>query len=269
MAKAWLLELVEARDLAAAGTIPVADLSRDAPPLCAALVAGLGSDAVLGSLRESAAGLSAMAGACDAAETVAAVEGLRRAAWSCLESELPRAAEAQATALALRLGHLAAMVAIAAVAAPDSGGRGAEPWVEAIERRLAGHAVDGRPFAVLIAEADDLEHLLDAREGTEVAQAIERVGRALREALRPQDELACERPGRYWITLPDAAAHTARPLAERLAGAIGSVASHHGAPLTISVGLAGCPEDSLSASGLAAHAEEGLFAARAAGVRVA
>jgi GGDEF domain-containing protein len=50
---------------------------------------------------------------------------------------------------------------------------------------------------------------------------------------------------------------------------VSGAASHHGAPLAISIGLAVSPDDAIDADMLAAHADEGLFAARAAGVRLA
>ena len=61
----------------------------------------------------------------------------------------------------------------------------------------------------------------------------------------------------------------ARALGERIADAVRAAAVHRGTPLSVSIGLAICPEDGTAALGLAEHADEGLFAARAAGTGLA
>jgi len=81
--------------------------------------------------------------------------------------------------------------------------------------------------------------------------------------------LVRERLGRYWLTAPETDLPSGRALGQRLADAVSSAAAHHGAPLALSIGLAVAPVDAIDADMLAAHADEGLFAARAAGVRLA
>jgi GGDEF domain-containing protein len=146
---------------------------------------------------------------------------------------------------------------------------GHEPWRAPIERRLERQLQDGRPFAVLAMEIDDLERLLAAATGREVVEAIEAAERAICGELRPADMLVRERLGRYWLTAPETDVSSGRALGQRLADAVSAAAFHHGAPLAISIGLAVAPDDALDAEMLAAHADEGLFAARAAGVRLA
>jgi GGDEF domain-containing protein len=146
---------------------------------------------------------------------------------------------------------------------------GHEPWRAPIERRLERQLQDGRPFAVLAMEIDDLERLLAAATGREVVEAIEAAERAICGELRPADMLVRERLGRYWLAAPETDVASGRALGQRLADAVSAAAFHHGAPLAISIGLAVAPDDALDAELLAAHADEGLFAARAAGVRLA
>jgi GGDEF domain-containing protein len=78
-----------------------------------------------------------------------------------------------------------------------------------------------------------------------------------------------EHPGRLWLVAPKVDPADARVFGERLAAAVMQAASLHGAPLTISIGVAVCPDDGTAADALVAHADEGVFAARAAGVRLA
>jgi diguanylate cyclase (GGDEF)-like protein len=356
MAKAWLLGLLADAPLEAAGAVPAADLAREAPALCAAVLRALASDAELarlrpgGELAELAARAGALGGAADPVSTVRAVEALRRAAWDTLAAGLGPAEPALVADLAQRLAHVCSLVAEASLApaarAPTSepapsgrieasepesadrtGSRGPAPasgamseprtpdrgplsepaldgavsahdaragdapardvepmtpwteppartseppsWRAALSRRLERQASDGRPFAVLLVEVDDLDRLVDAASGRELTFALERVERAVSEELRPADMLEREQPGRYWLTMPDTGPAGARELGERVAVAAAAAAEHRGVPLTVSIGVAVCPEDGEDADALAAHADEGVWAARAAGVRLA
>jgi GGDEF domain-containing protein len=148
--------------------------------------------------------------------------------------------------------------------------RRADPgsWRGAVERRLERHAADGSPFALLAVEVDGIERLLAADEG-EVGEGLDRLERAFGAELRPADQLLREGPGRYWVTAPDTGPAVARLLAERIAEAAGSAAVHRGVPLTVSVGVASCPDDGIDPDALADRADRALFAARAAGTTVA
>jgi GGDEF domain-containing protein len=307
IAKAWLVALVEAAPLRSAACLPVSSLAAEGPALCAAMLDALGSEAALDRLRAGGdrAGLAAraaqLAGAQDPSSAVAALEALRAAAWDALASD-----DAQ---LAIRLAHVCATVLESAVAGtvtqgaapipapvptvvpepdplpgprlvPDpeqevviydarTNGEVTEPWRAPIERRLERQLQDGRPFSVLTMEVDDLDRLLASATGREVVEAIEAAERAICNELRPADMLVRERLGRYWLTAPETDLATGRALGQRLAGAVAAAAFHHGAPLALSIGLAVAPDDALDAEMLAAHADEGLFAARAAGVRLA
>ena len=121
---------------------------------------------------------------------------------------------------------------------------------------------------MLAIEVDDVERLLAADRGGDAARAVARVEAALREELRTADVVLRERPGRLWVVAVDVATAGARALGERLAAAAGSAALH-ATPLTVSIGFAACPADGTDAAALVAHAEEGVYAARAAGVRLA
>jgi GGDEF domain-containing protein len=307
VAKTWLLALMQAAPLRSAATVPISSLAAEGPVLCAAVLEALGSETALdrlragGDLASLAARAGQLAGAEDAAGAVAALDALRAATWDALASD-----DAQ---LAIRLAHVCATVlevavagaavhAAAPVAAPmpavvpeldplpgprlvpdpgpevvihdaRSNGEVVEPWRGPIERRLDRQLQDGRPFSVLTMEIDDLDRLLAAATGREVVEAIEGAERAICSELRPADMLVRERLGRYWLTAPETDLASGRALGQRLADAVAAAAYHQGAPLALSIGLAVAPDDALDAEMLAAHADEGLFAARAAGVRLA
>ena len=256
-----------------------------------------------------AARAAQLAGAGEPAAAVAAVEGLRSATWDTLRSDdatlairlahvcavvleaslagapssppppaaaaapppPPAATDAAAPPATAAPPELPAFAAGPEVVIHDARHHddGAEPWRAPIERRLERQLQDSRPFAVLAMEIDDLERLLAAATGREVVEAIEAAERAICGELRPADMLVRERLGRYWLTAPETDVASGRALGQRLADAVSAAAFHHGAPLAMSIGLAVAPDDALDAEMLAAHADEGLFAARAAGVRLA
>jgi GGDEF domain-containing protein len=142
------------------------------------------------------------------------------------------------------------------------------PWLAAISRRLERRAVDGRQFAVFVVEVDDLDRLLASQTGREVAIALETAERGLTAELAPADLVVRERLGRWWLTSPDRDPDAARDLGTRVAAAIAR-AQLGSAPLSVSIGVAVCPEDGESLDALAGRADEGMFAARAAGVALA
>jgi GGDEF domain-containing protein len=144
----------------------------------------------------------------------------------------------------------------------------APPWLAAISRRVERREHDGRPFAVFVVEVDDLDRLLASESGREVALALETAERSLTAELAPADLVVRERLGRWWLTSPDRDPAGARDLGTRVAAAIAH-AELGGAPLSASIGVAVCPDDAESLDALAGRADEGMFAARAAGVPLA
>jgi GGDEF domain-containing protein len=142
------------------------------------------------------------------------------------------------------------------------------PWTAAIERRLARHRGDGLPFAVLCLEVADLDRLVAAAPDGGADAMLDAAEAAVCAQLRPADALVREQAGRLWLTAPDTDAASARALAHRIAAAVAEVPARHAA-LEVAVGVAVCPSDGADAAHLEARAENGLFAARAAGVRVA
>jgi GGDEF domain-containing protein len=155
------------------------------------------------------------------------------------------------------------------------GGEGPGAWIGAIGRQLERHRIDGVPFAVLLAELTELDGLRE-REGTAAADGVAgAVERLLASELRGSDRhpapgareaatITCERPGRYWLLAPGADRAGAQYLAERLTRAATAILTARGGRAHLVVGTASCPHDGREAAALAAHADVGLYAARAA-----
>ncbi len=88
IAKGWLLTLLERAPLDAVAAIPAAALAAEGPAVCAAFARALGNDAELDRLRPAGdlaplvSRIAALAGAHDAAGTLAAVDALRACLWT-------------------------------------------------------------------------------------------------------------------------------------------------------------------------------------------
>jgi GGDEF domain-containing protein len=300
VARRWLLALLESAPLAAATDVPVEALAQDGPAFCAAVLDAVRSDETLAALAESAGSpgpeLMRLSGASDGPGAVAAAEALRRAVLEEAAAELPHSDAAVLADLGDRLAHVCAHLAATALAAPASERRAAparEPapapedeeadapgprplrpeasdseaaplWLAALERHMA----DGGRFGLLLVELDGADRLRLAEGADGARDLFARTARAVRSSVRRSDVLAHEDDGRIWVIAPEAPREGAASLAARVAAAVEGAASSRGAPLTASIGLALYPDDGRSGEELMAQAEEGAFAARAAGVRV-
>jgi hypothetical protein len=133
LARRWAVALILARPLEGIGGVPLEELARGAPALCAQTIRALHSDLELDRLTGSGApsgrehsaparSLAEMSGALDAPTLVLAVEALRGALWEGLlqEIRLPAYGEAgsrQLADLGDRLAHVCARMLVAALEA--------------------------------------------------------------------------------------------------------------------------------------------------------
>ncbi len=118
---------------------------------------------------------------------------------------------------------------------------------------------------MLLVELVDIECLRGEETPEELLALAGRMEQALLHELGPSPgSLTRERPGRCWLLMAETDRDGAGELAERLARAVASRASNRGAPLEVAIGVAVCPQDGREAAMLAAHADVGLYAARAA-----
>ncbi len=142
---------------------------------------------------------------------------------------------------------------------------GPSAWIGSIGRWLERYERDAAPFAVLLVELVDIERLCHAEPPEEVSRLASLLEDALARGLRPADSLTRERPGKYWLLAAQTDRAGAQALAEWIVRTVRASASYRGTSLEVAVGVAMCPDDGRQTSELAAHADVGLYAARAAG----
>ncbi len=127
LAKGWLLALLEDAPLGEAPTILAADVARDGPRVCEAVLRALSTDADLrriesgGALEPLAARVGALAGAGSVAATSRAVQALGGVVWAALRAELPMTEAELAVELSERLSLVVETVRVAALS--DAPGR--------------------------------------------------------------------------------------------------------------------------------------------------
>lgn len=307
LARGWLIALIAGVPLAQAARIPVAELADRAPVLGDAIVAALRDDEALarlapqGELAPLAAETAHLAGAGDPAAAAAAVDLLRTVTWGVLRTALGVDPDPRLVSdLAERLARVAAAVTAACLADATTNGAApvtdppflvhdartgaCDPWLRPIDFALARHDRTGEPFTVLLVDLDDIDRLLAVHEGpgpdgaavgasatavADVSQVLEQAERLLRAEIRGEDALVRERAGRYWIVASGFDEPAGRALASRVAGTVRDGTVLHGAPLTVSLGMAVGPQDGATADALVARADEGAFRARAAGLPLA
>ncbi len=126
LARRWAIALIMARAPDAIGEVPLADLAREAPALCARVLRALQADVELERLtgrgassgREACATARRLPSICGAGEPVAvidAVEALRGVLWEALLGELSEPSARLHGDACDRLAHVCAAIAAAAV----------------------------------------------------------------------------------------------------------------------------------------------------------
>ena len=115
--------------------------------------------------------------------------------------------------------------------------------------------MDG-PFSILFIDGDNLR-LYNEINYSAGDQMLRRLSEVLAQHLRPGDFLARWRVGdEFLVVLPDTAAEKALAVAERLRSAVEAQSKVWEIPITVSIGVATCPEDGRSHDDLLASVEK-------------
>ena len=147
LAKGWLLALLENAPLGDAPRIMAADLSRDGPRICDAIVRAIADDRDLdrlaegGALAPLAARAGELAAAGGAGATAHAVDALHGVIWSALRSELRDPDPDLIASCAERLAQVTDLVRVAALRRADVAARTPDDdSLRAVDLRAVRHA---------------------------------------------------------------------------------------------------------------------------------
>ncbi|HET8910541.1 MAG TPA: diguanylate cyclase [Ktedonobacteraceae bacterium] len=128
----------------------------------------------------------------------------------------------------------------------------------------------GRPFSVLFFDGDRFKRINDTYGHAVGDTVLREIGQRAKSILRAGDTLGRFGGEEFLVLLPETAAEEARQVAERLRKAVGSFPLatgevEGGITVTVSIGLASYPADSIDINDLQAHADLAMYWAKRLG----
>lgn len=128
------------------------------------------------------------------------------------------------------------------------------------------------PLSILVLAIDRYQQLLNTAGQADLDRCIRQLSALLRRHIRDMDSASWLEQGRFCVILPDASRSQSYAIAERIRCAVEEetfpgTAGLPGGKLTVSTGLAGCPEDGRLPGPLLRFAEEQLALAQTIGNR--
>jgi hypothetical protein len=299
LTKGWLLALLEQHDLESAPRILAADLTRDGPRVCDAVVRSIVDDTDLrrlepgGALEPLVSRAGELAGAQTPEQVSEAVDALHGVVWTALRDELRSPDANQVSEIVERLDAVIERVRGAALrrgagmdtsgprpitGAPHRGAAhaGSAPtspgealWMGALQEEIQRSERFGTPLSLLLAELEDASRVLAVERADDATTTFGRFAQAVRGVARRQDILVCETGARAWVIARDTGRSGAGALGSRIVGAVRDAGQWRGAPMAASVGVVVLGEDGRTPGELIEAAQEAWFAATAGGSGVA
>ena len=296
LAKAWLVRLIERASLDEIRELPTEQIARELPELITDIVRAA-SDGRNGRdpyelTEEEATRAAALAGlrgstrdgaAADVARDVAA---LQRVLVRALREELADGDPDEfADAVEQLLDATGAVQAAAVEALVRGRARELESQahtdaltglgnLRSLQRELARllelYKRYRHPFALLLLDIDGLKRINDAHGHPAGDRVLMQVALSMQRAIRSVDSAARLGGDEFCVLAPAQDMKSAGVLAERLAAAVsGEVVLADEPPVSISVGVAACPEHGEEAEVLIETADRAMYVAKAAGDMVA
>jgi diguanylate cyclase (GGDEF)-like protein len=293
LAKAWLVRLIERASLDEIKELPTDRIARELPELIGDIVTSVadadGSPyelseeqtrrvanlAALRSGRETSAG--------DVARDVAALQAVlvRALREELAEKEPERFAEAveqlvdatgaiQAAAAEELIRRRSRELESQANTDALTGLGNLRHLQKHLGHLLAVHKRYGHPFGVLLMDIDGLKRINDSHGHSAGDRVLMQVAMSLQRSIRSVDVAARLGGDEFCVLAPQQAPEAAAILAERLATAVREeVAPPDDPPVSMSIGVAGCPSHGDDAETLIDTADRAMYRAKAAGESVA
>jgi diguanylate cyclase (GGDEF)-like protein len=131
--------------------------------------------------------------------------------------------------------------------------------------RVVDALASNRPISLILVDIDGFKAINDQRGHAAGDQVLRMVGTKLTETMRSTDSIY-RYGGDEFVALSEGLAHdTALAVAERLRRGVEAFSKAQGMPITVSVGIATCPNDGTALSSLFAAADTRLYDAKSSG----
>jgi diguanylate cyclase (GGDEF)-like protein len=293
LAKAWLVRLIERASLEEIRDLPTEQIARELPDLISDLVGAMSSDGTVpfeltDEQERRAASLALLRSGRDstASEVARDVAALQAVLVRALREELASTDPERFADAVERLADAAGAIQAAAL----------EELIRSRSRELESQAntdpltglynlrylqrhmaqlLDvnkryGQPFSVLLMDVDGLKRINDAHGHTAGDRILMQLAMSLRRSIRSVDTPARLGGDEFCILAPQQDSKGAAILAERLAAAVREeVATPDEPPVSLSIGVVGCPEHGQDAETLIDVADRAMYRAKAAGEPIA
>ena len=296
LAKAWLMRVIERASLDEIRELPTEQIARELPELITDIVraasdGGNGRDPYALSEEQAsrAAALAGLRGSASdgaAADIARDVASLQRVLVGALRDDL---ANSDPEAFAEAVEHLVDATGAVQAAAVEALVRGRARELESqantdaltglgnlrsLQRELGRlvelHKRYRHPFAVLLLDIDGLKRINDAHGHPAGDRVLMQVAMSMQRTIRSVDRASRLGGDEFCVLAPEQDVKSAGVLAERLAAAVTSdVPSPADPPVSISVGVAACPEHGEEADVLIETADRAMYVAKAGGDMVA
>jgi diguanylate cyclase (GGDEF)-like protein len=289
LAKVWLMRALGRSSLEEIERLPTARIARELPELIAEIAAAARDESATESARHvewarRLAELTGREGALDP-QLIRDVSGLQSVMISALHRQLRTLDPVETLRAVERLTEIFSAMQADAVeevlrvrsrelewlgTTDELTGLHNQRYLQQQLHHLAGmQRRYGHPFAVLLVDIDGLKRINDAYGSAAGDRTLVDVATAMGEAIRSVDTPVRMGGDEFSILLPNQTATRARALADRLAVAIEAIQGPGGQTLGVAVGVVSCPQHSSEPDELMAMADTAMYAAKAAGERVA
>jgi diguanylate cyclase (GGDEF)-like protein len=287
LAKEWLVRVVERTPLPDVGELPLAWMVTEAPPLIADILGALGepgspADRELEEEEEALAGqLALLRQGLDAPEQIPRdLAALQAVLIESLRREVPERRPGDFANAVTRLAEVFGTIqggVTKALVEERSGGAATDPLTglpgrvqleEWLRILLAEHRRYGHPFALALIDIDGLERINQSRGRVAGDGMVAAIAEVVRRQIREADQAFRLEEDEFAVLAPHAEAGGLVQMASRLAALIEDAQVPEGARIAITVGVAACPEDGMTAERLLQSVDEATYVAKADGVAV-